>query len=405
MANNVEEPAVTNFREYVRINTSHPNPDYEPCVKWLTTKGKEAGGEVTVTASAPGKPVVIITFIGTDPDLPSLLLNSHTDVVPVFPEYWKYDPFSAHKEDNGDIYGRGTQDMKCVGIQYLEAIKRLRKQNIILLRSIHISYMPDEEVGGVLGMKEFVCMPEFKALNVGFALDEGYACTSDKFYLFYGERTVWRFFVRCTGQPGHGSQFLSNNAGEKLRKILNSFLAYRKEQENLLKENSDFQLGDVTTVNVTLLEGGVQFNVVPAELSVGFDVRVAITEDLNALENKFRGWCEDAGDGVTLDFEIKRTNQEKTCVDDGCCPWWDAFIDACRFENISLIKTIFPAATDSKFLRMQGIPSLGFSPMNNTPILLHDHNEFLNEKVFLRGIDIYCTIISRLANQHTDPKI
>ncbi len=30
-------------------------------------------------------------------------------MVPVFPEHWKYEPFSAHKEDNGDIYGRGTQ--------------------------------------------------------------------------------------------------------------------------------------------------------------------------------------------------------------------------------------------------------------------------------------------------------
>lgn len=25
------------------------------------------------------------------------------------PEQWKFEPFSAHKEPNGDIYGRGTQ--------------------------------------------------------------------------------------------------------------------------------------------------------------------------------------------------------------------------------------------------------------------------------------------------------
>ena len=45
-----------------------------------------------------------------------------------------------------------------------------------------------------------------------------------------------------------------------------------------------------------------------------------------------------------------------------------------------------------------GIPALGFSPMNNTPILLHDHNEFLNENVFMKGIDIYCEIIPAVAN-------
>jgi aminoacylase len=32
-------------------------------------------------------------------------------------ECWKHDPFSAHKDANGDIYARGSQDMKCVGIQ------------------------------------------------------------------------------------------------------------------------------------------------------------------------------------------------------------------------------------------------------------------------------------------------
>ena len=36
--------------------------------------------------------------------------------------------------------------------------------------------------------------------------------------------------------------------------------------------------------------------------------------------------------------------------------------------------------------------------MNNTPILLHDHNEFLNEKIFLKGIDILYKIILDLAN-------
>jgi len=44
-----------------------------------------------------------------------------------------------------------------------------------------------------------------------------------------------------------------------------------------------------------------------------------------------------------------------------------------------------------------GYPAIGFSPMNTTLILLHNHNEFLNE-LFLRGIDIYCEIIPALAN-------
>ena len=45
-----------------------------------------------------------------------------------------------------------------------------------------------------------------------------------------------------------------------------------------------------------------------------------------------------------------------------------------------------------------GCPAIGFSPMNGTPVLLHDHNEFLNKDVFLKGIDIYAVIIANLAD-------
>lgn len=33
----------------------------------------------------PNKDIAIMTLEGEDPTLPSLLLNSHTDVVPVYP--------------------------------------------------------------------------------------------------------------------------------------------------------------------------------------------------------------------------------------------------------------------------------------------------------------------------------
>ena len=36
--------------------------------------------------------------------------------------------------------------------------------------------------------------------------------------------------------------------------------------------------------------------------------------------------------------------------------------------------------------------------MNNTPVLLHDHNEFLNARLFLKGIEIYANLIISLAN-------
>lgn len=54
-----------------------------------------------------------------------------------------HDPYGGLKDENGDIYGRGTQDTKCLGIQYIEAIRRLKQAgNASFLRTIHLLYGP-----------------------------------------------------------------------------------------------------------------------------------------------------------------------------------------------------------------------------------------------------------------------
>lgn len=53
-------------------------------MKFLEYQAKSLGLPVKVIEVKPNKPIVIITWVGTEPNLPSILLNSHTDVVPVF---------------------------------------------------------------------------------------------------------------------------------------------------------------------------------------------------------------------------------------------------------------------------------------------------------------------------------
>lgn len=81
--------------------------------------------------------------------------------------------------------------MKSVGMQYLGAIRAIKKEGVILRRTVHVCFVPDEEIGGILGMKTFVNTTEFEALNVGFALDEGIASPTEEFPVFYGERSIW----------------------------------------------------------------------------------------------------------------------------------------------------------------------------------------------------------------------
>merc|ERR1712150_40258 len=67
------------------------------------------------------------------------------------------------------------EDMKCVGMQHLEAVRRLKAAGKSFPRTLHLSFVPDEEVGGVKGMKPFITSKSLEPFNVGFVLDEGLA--------------------------------------------------------------------------------------------------------------------------------------------------------------------------------------------------------------------------------------
>lgn len=60
-------------------------PPTDECVRFLSELAGGLNLPVTVVHLDPERPVVIITLLGTNPELPSVLLNSHMDVVPVFP--------------------------------------------------------------------------------------------------------------------------------------------------------------------------------------------------------------------------------------------------------------------------------------------------------------------------------
>lgn len=64
--------------------------------------------------------------------------------------------------------------------------------------------------------------------------------------------------MTCTGQSGHGSLLLKNTPGEKIHYIINKFMGLRKIESEKLENNPALDIGDVTTVNLTMLSGGSQ---------------------------------------------------------------------------------------------------------------------------------------------------
>lgn len=63
-------------------------------------------------------------------------------------------------------------------------------------------------------------------------------------------------------------------------------MAFREHESKRLESNPLFSIGDVTTVNLTTIKGGVQSNVIPPFMDACFDIRLAITVDHKDFEKQ-----------------------------------------------------------------------------------------------------------------------
>eukprot|EP00967_Tisochrysis_lutea_P150044 scaffold289543_cov35-Tisochrysis_lutea.AAC.1 len=290
-----EASEVEFFRTLLRfrtVSTEGPtNGEYHACSLWLQTACEDLGLSTSLLEPVAGRPVVVASLLGSEPELPAVVLNSHYDVVPAMEEHWHVDPWAAIEKE-GRIYGRGAQDMKCVVAAYILALRRLlaARKGVPFRRTLHLTFVPDEEIGGKDGMGAFLQSTTFQQLGeVGVALDEGLASPTPVTTVFYGERAPMWIVVHANGPTGHGSRFIPDTAVSKLIGIANKALAFRAEQEAALGWGKGCahceakKLGDVTTLNLTMLDAGVSMdggttyslNVIPITAKAGFDIRVA----------------------------------------------------------------------------------------------------------------------------------
>jgi aminoacylase len=185
-----------------------------------------------------------------------VLLNSHLDSVPAEAELWTHPPFAAHRYPaTGRVYARGAQDDKCLPIQYLEAVRGLRAARFAPTRTLHISLVPDEEIGGGDGFEKFSRSEEFRALNIGFMLDEGQASPTDVFRVFYADRLVWRLIVKAAGAPGHGSKMFDGAAVDNLMDCVETVAGFREAQFGMVKAGERGS-GEVVSVNPVYMTAG-----------------------------------------------------------------------------------------------------------------------------------------------------
>ena len=96
---------------------------------------------------------------------------------------------------------------------------------------------------------------------------------------------------------------------------------FRCSQVQRLEENPNLTIGDVTSVNITQLKGGLQRNVVPAHLNIMTDFRLAVDVDPVKFEATIKDWCEDAGGDIDVIFHHKGPYAPPTKIDDSNIFW------------------------------------------------------------------------------------
>ena len=108
---------------------------------------KKHPGYRPVDRGYEGRPNIVATWKGAGGGR-SLLLNGHTDVIPVGGgEGWSDDPWSATIK-NGRMYGRGTADMKSGVASHIMAVECLKAAGLKPKGDVYINVVIDEEVSG-----------------------------------------------------------------------------------------------------------------------------------------------------------------------------------------------------------------------------------------------------------------
>lgn len=414
-------PAVQRLQRYLQIRTDHPKPEYYQAAAFLNTTISDLlpAASVRQVELVPGKPILLATIEGSDPSLPALLLNSHTDVVPAEADLWHWDPFAASiafVDYEWRIYARGSQDMKCVGMQYIEALSRLMAKGWTPERNVVISFVPDEEIGGLDGLGKLVGGGKnalWQSLNIGAELDEGLPNPRAGFNLYYGERQPWWLVVEATSSPGHGALSPETSAMQIIHGVIGKALAFREAQRSMLDPDS-FQnnnIGGVVGVNLAFMESGITspvsksgyiMNMIPSTARCGYDIRVPPHVDPKLMEAEIESWllCSNGERCPGLEYHfVHKVHVPAMTKEDS--PFWRAFTQGLaesrgQSPGPAVYPGVFFAATDARFVREVDIPSIGFSPMELMPVLLHKHDEFITVDGYLTGIKTYESILNRL---------
>ncbi len=236
-----------------------------------------------------GRPQLAATLAGAGGGR-SLLLNGHIDVVTPAPvDRWTSDPWRTEIRD-GNLYGRGTCDMKGGIGSMVFAAETLSRLGVRLGGDLVVCTNTDEESSGAGGI---ACVQH------GVRADAGICTEPTGFEVWTCSRGSLTPVVVVEGRPGHAeltqphwSEGGAVNAIEKMAVVLDAFARLRDEWRTR-SANQHPHLSP-TTITPTVVQGGEWIVTYPSSCSV--------TSMLNYLP----GNADADGWGTDLEAEFER---------------------------------------------------------------------------------------------------
>jgi len=337
---------------------------------------------------------------------PCIALNAHGDVVP--PGLgWTHDPYGAAVIEDAVhgavMFGRGVAVSKSDFATYtyaLLALKALHERGRDvpggLAGSVELHLTYDEETGGEVGPRWLIerglTHPDY-VLSAGFS----YAVTTAHNGCLHLEVTV-------RGRQGHAAMPESgSDALAAATRILDALYASREA----LKSHRS-QVAGIThpTLNVGLISGGINTNVVPDRVSFRLDRRIIPEESPQAVELELRALIEAAlPQSAGLSVDIRRIMLALPLVK---LPGAERLTQAlqqhgARVFGTEIIEHGVPLYTDARHYTAAGIPTVlyGAGPRTLKEANGHGADECLRLND-LRGatVTVACALAELLGTSH-----
>jgi acetylornithine deacetylase/succinyl-diaminopimelate desuccinylase-like protein len=427
----LEDEAVAWLQELIRVDTVNPPGNEYRAVDFYASIFAAEGIPYQTAESAPGRGNIWARLEGGDE--PGLILLQHTDVVPAEEEFWTIDPLSGDIRD-GVILGRGTRDMKGLGITQLATFLSLHRAGRPLNRDVIFLATADEEAGGYFGVGWLIeNRPEIFA-GAGFLLNEGGGGSrNDDEVVFSTEVTqkvpVW-LRLNAVDIPGHGSSPRPDSSVTRIVRALNTILenplppraiapvaAYFAALSVTMDEEWGPAYADIVsairdpafvlklhenraghhslirdTCSLTRMEGSSKINVIPPEAWAELDCRILPDKPAEQFITEMRELV--APTGVEVEVIMAFT----PAISETNTRLFEAIerVTGELYPGSRVLPSVSTGFTDSHFTRDLGIVSYGFNPLiteDGEHTGVHGNDEQVPEGSFRRAIGDYYAVV------------